>query len=77
MGLFSFGRDAIMDLVAKKKLKRQSDQTLLSQVKKKIAQPRAAESTRGDECQPTSESEGREKRTNTRSEEELKYPKRG
>jgi hypothetical protein len=46
MGRFYFGRNAIMGRMPKKKLKKQSDQAQLSQVKKEMAQPRAAESTR-------------------------------
>jgi hypothetical protein len=46
MGRFSFARHAIMGLMPKKKLNKQSDEALLAEVKKEMAQPRAAESTR-------------------------------
>jgi hypothetical protein len=46
MERFYIERHAIMDCMAKKKLQKQSDEALLAEVKKEMAQPRAAESTR-------------------------------
>jgi hypothetical protein len=65
-----------MDRMPKKKLKKPFDEALLSQVKKEMAPPRAAESSRGDdsESDPPKRKSDRKGQT-PMSEEELKYPK--
>jgi hypothetical protein len=52
MGRFYIARHAIVDRMPKNKLQKQSDEELLSEVKKEMAQPRAAESTRTADLDP-------------------------